>query len=871
MDIADSDTVMHGELLLLRNLIDQSKDLVLVSDPETGALLHVNDTACRYLGYSREELLRMRMQDLATVVPGGADWPGRVTASRKTGCMVFEDSVRSKDGPAFPVEANFRYVSLEGRDYIVAVLEDITRRKDSEKTLSMSEERFRLAMLGANDGLWDWDLRTDKVYYSPRWKSMLGYSDDELEENLDTWKRLVHPDDMGPALASAHDFIEGRADKYELEFRLRHKEGHYVDILSRASLIRGGDGQALRLVGTHVDITERKKATSELLRSEKKFRDITSSLAEGIYVVNRQGNIIFMNPEAERLLGRTAEELAGKNAHELIHCSSEKGDPGLPMDDCGMLNVIKTGIPFSSAGEFFLRKDGTSFPISVVSSPIIEDGQIVAAVASFRDISESKKTEAERERLFLELGNANKKLGQEISERRRAEEKIKELNEDLEKRIIERTAQLESINRKLLDEIAGHKRTEEKLLETTQRFQLATTSGRLGIWDWDVRSNTMLWDDRMLELYGCTRENFPGGVEAWQRGLHPGDREKAWAESEAALRGDKEFDTEFRVLHPDGAVRVIKANAVVIRDAKGKAVRMLGLNSDITELREAEKKLSASYGELETKVQKRTAELSQKQRQLEELNMTLEQKVKEEIASRQEKEHLLFQQSRMAAMGEMIGAIAHQWRQPLNVIGLIVQNLKMAYDYGELDSERFKNAVASAMWQIKFMSRTIDDFRNFFKPSKDKEVFDVRRAVDETISLVKAQLQNNYISIEIISEKEGLTIYGYPNEFKHVLLNLINNAKDAILIRQTKEDCKAKITFEISGDDHKTVIKVRDTGGGVPDAIIDRIFDPYFTTKEESSGTGIGLYISKTMIERNMGGLLTVSNREDGAEFRIEV
>lgn len=870
MDIADSDTVMHGELLLLRNLINQSKDLVLVSDPETGAFLHVNDTACSRLGYSREELLRMRIQDVAAAVPGGAGWPGHVMEIRKMGCMVFEDSVRSKDGLAFPVEANFRYVSLGDRSYIVAVLQDITRRKDVEKNLGLSEERFRLAMLGANAGLWDWDLMTDEVYYSPRWKSMLGYSDDELEENLDTWKRLVHPDDMCPSLASVHDFIEGRVDKYELEFRLRHKDGHYVDILSRASLIRGDDGKALRLVGTHVDITERKQAARELLRSEKKFRDITSSLAEGIYVVNRKGNIIFMNPEAERLLGRTTEELAGKNAHETIHCS-EKGDAVPPLEDCGMLNVIKTGIPFSSAGEFFLRKDGTSFPISVVSSPIMEDGQIVAAVASFRDISESKKIEAERERLFFELGCANKKLEQEISERRRAEEKINELNEDLERRIIERTAQLESINRKLLDEIAGHKRTEEKLLETTQRFQLATTSGRLGIWDWDVRSNTMLWDDRMIELYGCTRENFPGGVEAWQRGLHPEDREKAWGESEAALRGDKEFDTEFRVLHPDGTVRVIKANAVVIRDAKGKAVRMLGLNSDITELREAEKKLNAAYGELESKVQRRTAELSQKQRQLEELNMTLEQKVREEIASRQEKEHLLFQQSRMAAMGEMIGAIAHQWRQPLNVIGLIVQNLKMAYDYGELDSERFKNAVASAMWQIKFMSRTIDDFRNFFKPSKDKEVFDVRRAVDETISLVKAQLQNNYISIEITSEKEGLTIYGYPNEFKHVLLNLINNAKDAILMRQTKEECKAKITFEISGADHKTVIKVRDTGGGVPDAVIDRIFDPYFTTKEESSGTGIGLYISKTMIERNMGGLLTVSNCEDGAEFRIEV
>ena len=309
----------------------------------------------------------------------------------------------------------------------------------------------------------------------------------------------------------------------------------------------------------------------------------------------------------------------------------------------------------------------------------------------------------------------------------------------------------------------------------------------------------------------------------------------------------------------------------MIRDAGGKAVRMLGLNRDITELREAEEKLHRAYSDLEIKVQERTAELTAAKHQLEELNLSLERKVNKEIASRQEKEQLLFQQSRMAAMGEMIGAIAHQWRQPLNVIGLIIQNLQMAYEYGELDKERLKNAVATAMWQINFMSKTIDDFRNFFKPSKEKENFDVRKMADETVSLMKAQLQNNYIAVEIIAEKKDLVINGYPNEFKHVLMNLINNAKDAILERKVKEDCRSKITIRISEKAGKVIVEVRDTGGGIPDGIMNKIFDPYFTTKDEGTGTGIGLYISKTMIERNMGGQLTAKNWEEGAEFRIEV
>src|SRR5208283_3032810 len=268
---------------------------------------------------------------------------------------------------------------------------------------------------------------------------------------------------------------------------------------------------------------------------------------------------------------------------------------------------------------------------------------------------------------------------------------------------------------------------------------------------------------------------------------------------------------------------------------------------------------------------KMEVEIKNKQHQLEELNATLEQRVQEEIASRQEKEQLLFQQSRMAAMGEMIGAIAHQWRQPLNVTGLIIQNLQMAYEYGELDKERFRSAVGTAMWQINFMSKTIDDFRNFFKPSKGKEIFEVRKVVDETISLVNAQLQNNYIDVEITADKEGLVIDGYPNEFKHVLLNLINNAKDAILAREAKENCRSKITITISEKAEKVILKIRDTGGGIPEGIMNKIFDPYFSTKEAGAGTGIGLYISKTMIERNMGGRLTARNWKEGAEFRIEV
>lgn len=288
-------------------------------------------------------------------------------------------------------------------------------------------------------------------------------------------------------------------------------------------------------------------------------------------------------------------------------------------------------------------------------------------------------------------------------------------------------------------------------------------------------------------------------------------------------------------------------------------------NSMIQNLAISKEALKRSHNELEQRVEERTYALAEKSYELEELNRNLDIRVREESEKSRKNEQLLIQQSRQAAMGEMIGNIAHQWRQPLNALGLVLQNIQFSYMMGDLDEEFIEKSVKKGKMLTTSMSKTIDDFRDFFKPNKLKEHFSLAESIEKTVELIEASYKNSNIEIRTNLE-ENVEINGYPSEFSQVILNILSNAKDA-LIEHKDED--RVVTIEAFSEDATAIITIEDNAGGIPEEIITKIFDPYFTTKEEGKGTGIGLYMTKTIVENNMGGKLIVSNEDSGAKFTI--
>lgn len=253
----------------------------------------------------------------------------------------------------------------------------------------------------------------------------------------------------------------------------------------------------------------------------------------------------------------------------------------------------------------------------------------------------------------------------------------------------------------------------------------------------------------------------------------------------------------------------------------------------------------------------------QKQVKLNEQN--LEERVKEELEKNREQEQLLIQKSRFIALGEMISNIAHQWRQPLSELSSILMSIKFKHNMNSLDYDTMEKKSKEAECVLEYMSRTIDDFRNFFMPKKEKEEFLLLDAVNSAITIVSSTLINSDIKLNIKIDN-NLVLNTYLNEFQQVILNIVTNAKDHLVEKQIKNGW---IKIYSSNKNNILSLVIEDNAGGIEVEPKNKIFEPYFSTKHDSNGTGIGLYMSKIIVDKNMKGKLKVRNTLNGAKFII--
>jgi len=402
---------------------------------------------------------------------------------------------------------------------------------------------------------------------------------------------------------------------------------------------------------------------------------------------------------------------------------------------------------------------------------------------------------------------------------------------------------------KLRHENSGREAIEQELTLTKEKFRSLFEHAPIFVDAFDKNGKFTLWNRECEKVFGWTIEelNSAGNPVAL---FYPKQEDQQRMLDGLHKTGDYTFQ-EWRPLIKSGEQLITMWAVIPLPNEEN-----LAIGYDITAQRKAQ-------SELKDKAE----QLSEAKEKLTKLNNSLEERVAMEIEKNRQHQKLMIQQSRHAQMGEIISMIAHQWRHPLNNLSLIIQDTVFQYRMNRFDDKVMARLDAESSKQIRQMSTTITDFRNFFKPEKDDVQFHVADALHQAVDIVKPVLDANGITLTTVFQ-ENLQMLGYPTELGQSIVNLLSNAKDALV--ENNSDNRS-VTLSLYAHENTIVIVVKDNAGGVPKEIIEKIFDPYFSTKSDKHGTGLGLYITKIIVEDHMKGTFSVMNDETGAVFTLSI
>ncbi len=373
----------------------------------------------------------------------------------------------------------------------------------------------------------------------------------------------------------------------------------------------------------------------------------------------------------------------------------------------------------------------------------------------------------------------------------------------------------------------------DELRDLKEQYSRAIEGVQDGLWDLDLITGKSYYSNRYLLMLGYKNHLEVDIKDFWKKSVHKKDYRKTLKKLSKHLKGETSFyEDNYRFKCKNGSYKWLKVRGKVFFDIEGKPIRMTGFHTDIDHFI-----------------------------RLQEDN--------------RKKEQMIYQQSKLAAMGEMIGNIAHQWRQPLNVISTIASSQIMQIELGLTKKEETVKDLNKVIDTVQYLSTIIDKFRNFFNPNKELEHFNIKDVIKDNIDIFETSYKS--YGIELHTKLEPVEIQGYKFELMQVLINIINNAKDALRAKEI-EDNKF-IFMENYTKNDKVIIKVYDNAGGIKGSIKNKVYEPYFTTKHKSQGTGLGLYMSSEIIKKHFNGTLyneTIEYEYDnkkykGEEFIIEI